>query len=188
MTEVFQELDRLLTEYEIPRRGVLHAGAHEGQEVPVYRGCGFDLIRLVEPNPELAWELPRDCDVIEAAVAEHGGKAALFIPKWDQQASILRPASKPVERGITVTTVTLRLIQDDCDLLVMDVQGSELKALKGADLTRFSMLVVETCTEARYIGAAVHGEVVEWLASQGWRLTERFHHKYRPISDCVFVR
>lgn len=184
-TEVFTEMARILERHGIEPKGVIHVGANRGQEVPVYRGL-FDLIRLVEPIPELADALPGDCEVIRAAVRDQPGETTLYVPRWDQAASVLRPRKRRVVRKLTVPTVPLRDIQDDCNVLVADVQGAELEVLRSGDLKRLDALVVEVFPTRRYEDACVGGEVVDYLAD--WRLVAEFPHQVATVSDLVFVR
>lgn len=186
ITKVFRHLDGLLADHGVEPDGVIHVGANNGAEIPVYRQCEFKLIRLVEPLPELAEVLPADCDVIEAAVAAEHGAATLYVTKWDEQSSLLPPKKLRVEREIAVDTVPLRSIQAGCNVLVVDAQGAELDVLRSGDLDNFDLLIVECSTVARYEGAATRDEVLEHL--DDWTLTQEFQHRYRVISDCVFTQ
>src|SRR5690606_28221181 len=61
----------LIYRHEVRPRGILHIGAHQGQEVAFYRDAGVKDITLVEPVSVLAAFLRRefyDIDVIEVAV------------------------------------------------------------------------------------------------------------------------
>lgn len=182
-TEVFNELAGILTRHDIIPRGVIHVGANRGQEVPAYREL-FPRIKLVEPNPELP--LPDDCEVIRKAVGGEYGEATLYIPKWDQAASVLRPVKRRVIRKLTVPVVPLRDIQGSCNVLVVDVQGAELEVLKSGDLERFDLIVVEVFPTRRYEGACVREEVMDYLAA--WELAAEFPHKVPTVSDLVYVR
>jgi hypothetical protein len=59
--------------------GVCHVGAHEGQEVELYRRLGFRSIILVEADPDLAAQLEgkyghsRDVSVLPFAVGADRG-------------------------------------------------------------------------------------------------------------------
>ena len=49
----FLELEKL----QIQLNGVIHVGAHQGQEVSNYRNLGVSPIVLIEANPKLAKDL-----------------------------------------------------------------------------------------------------------------------------------
>ena len=43
--------------YEVPLRGVIHVGAHRGEEVHQYEELGAKKIIWVEPNPDVFKEM-----------------------------------------------------------------------------------------------------------------------------------
>lgn len=192
-TEVFHYLQQLMSDAGIPASGVIHVGAHRGQELPHY--TEFDKVVLVEPLPECAEHL-RTIDpfaeVIEAAVASHRDGATLHVTRFDQQSSILPPAKLPVDRAIRVQTLPLRAIQalnPGCNVLVADCQGSELDVLRSGDLGALDMVIVETTAKARYQGGATRDDVLGFMLEAGWRRIAEYHHKPSShISDCVLVR
>jgi FkbM family methyltransferase len=61
-------------------RGVIHLGAHQGQEVDQYLAHGYERIVLVEPNPDACRILRErfksrpEIEVIEAAALEECGR------------------------------------------------------------------------------------------------------------------
>lgn len=188
VTEVFTRLDELLD--GLPLTGVVHVGAHKGQEVPYYRAAGFDRIVLVEPNPA-RWpsltHLGSDVTVHPCA-AGPSGRATLHITPYDEQSSLLRPLRKEVVRRVEVDVRPLADLQDDCNVAVLDIQGGELDALATADLDRLDLVVVECCTKARYQGAATTDAVDAHMTAAGWQLAGRFAHRHPDLSDVAWRR
>ena len=55
------DLPDLFRTHALAAHGVVHVGAHEGQELPVYRGMGFPWILLVEAHPAIFARLRATC-------------------------------------------------------------------------------------------------------------------------------
>lgn len=181
----------LLARYGVEPRGVLHVGAHHGEEVPIYRALGFDPIVLVEPQPAACEVIRRDhpdAHLVEAAVASSGDRAALFEGSRSTSSGL---SVRSVE-ALAMTEVTvyradqLQRRWPGCSVLVVDTQGTELDVLQSADLGALDLIIAETDDVGR--DAAPHYAVVEYLAGQGWRPVERWRHGWHPYSDVVFVR
>lgn len=185
VTEVFTRLDEVLA--GIHRAGIVHVGAHKGQEVPYYRRAGFERIVLVEPNPARADQLDRlpGVEVHRCAASTRRGGATLHLTRYDTQASILRPHGRTTAT-VEVPTRPLADLQTGCNVAVLDVQGSELDVLRSADLTALDALVVETCTKVRYDGAATREEIHDFLA--GWTHLGAFEHRQPWLADEVWRR
>lgn len=190
----FARLPDLLDDFAIPAGVVLHIGAHHGEEVPVYRQCGFSTIRLVEPDPanlavlEDRYGADEDIDLIAAAVvpAAHTGTATLHRAQrsvW----SGLRPHPSATGETIEVRTVSLGVVQAGANLLVLDTQGSELDLLRAAYLADLHLVIVET-TRRLGDGAAFYDHAVTYMASQHWWVAEEWVHDNSGYTDTVFVR
>lgn len=143
------------------RRGVLHVGGHEGQELELYLCCGFERILYVEPNPAVHQRLEQRLafwrewltvmrDVYGAqhlptlaselcAASDVDGTACLHLTEHDQQSSLLPPLA-PFVHGVAETEVTTQRLdtlldaRHECgafNTLTLDVQGAELRVLNG---------------------------------------------------------
>lgn len=188
-------LPALMRELGIPPKGVVHVGAHRGQEIPIYREAGFERIVLVEANPDIAREIPRDGDDVVVHVAACGrsstGFATLYVTPNDQQSSILLPAKKPVLRRVEVLARRLADLQHDCNVAVVDVQGAELEVMDGADLARLDLVILEGSIRSRYVRGADIPSVEKYMAKCGWSVAARWEHGARRparIVDIVFRR
>lgn len=168
-TEVFHCLDEILP--DIARTGVVHVGAHKGQEVGAYRAAGFRQITLVEPNPALTADLERFGDrvTIRQCAAGEAGRTQLNVTEWDERSSLLAPVDYPVSDRFEVDVVPLADLQVGCNVAVLDCQGSELDVLRTAALDELDVVIVEMSTDRRYHGAATRDEVAAFLTDQGWR-------------------
>jgi FkbM family methyltransferase len=166
-TAVFRHLDEAL--HGVARIGVVHVGAHKGQEVPDYRRARFARIVLIEPNPAVVPFLEAIPDVtVHACAAGSPGAATLHVTAWDERSSLLAPVDYLVTAQIEVPVRRLAELQVGCNVAVLDCQGSELDVLRTADLTALDALIVECCGAARYHGAAVTPEIGAYLTARGW--------------------
>lgn len=188
-----RHLPPLMRRLGIRPLGVVHVGAHLGQEIPIYREAGFDRIVMVEANPELAARIPTDGVKVHVAACGRTseGFATLHITPNDQQSSILVPGKKPVVRKVQVLARRLADLQHGCNVAVVDVQGAELEVMAGADLDGLDLVVLEASIVARYVGGATLATVVEYMTRLGWTEVARWDHgERRParITDLVFRR
>lgn len=184
-------LPGLFRKHNIHPRGVVHVGAHLGQEVPSYRRCGFERIVLVEPNPVLAAQLRGmpGVEVIEAACASSAGRRILHVTERDKLSSLYRPLTRTVVDTIEVEVCRLAdLIDSSINVAVIDVQGSELEVVAGAPLDRLDLVMLETHTRSKYAGAPGHDEAVLSMGSIGWRVAGVYPHGPKgKCRDVAFV-
>lgn len=135
--------------------GVVHVGAHMGEEVSSYLAYGYCPVYLVEANPEITPKLTAkfsnisDVHVTNVAISDKNGIAEIIIhqtQKGGVESSGLLPLKKlgeivPVfnsEKKYQIPSTTLDQFAEDLNLhgkiklLTIDIQGAELMALSGA--------------------------------------------------------
>jgi putative glycosyltransferase len=184
-------------------RGVIHVGAHQGQEVDAYLAHGCQRIELIEPNPEACRILRErfgsrpEVHVIEAAALDQPGLTTLHI--HTSRTGSTEPASVlPLKRfkEIVTTLKTPQAIEvcadrldalldrfdlngDHFQLLNIDVQGAELRVLRGAERTLASVaaVVVEVHVIDLYDGGASEGELDEFLKQRGFERADVIYHE-----------
>ncbi len=143
-------LDDLRLKYGLRITGILHVGAHEGQEAEIYARNGVTEVTWVEANPNVIPRLrahvePLGHRVVLALVADRSGDEVDFhITNNEQSSSILRMEMHQQEYPDVVVTDSIRCttttVDDLCaldgiagfNMLALDVQGAELLALRGA--------------------------------------------------------
>ena len=119
-------------------------------------------IIAIEPNPE-AFRLlllnlrlnnaARCCIPLNIAVSDELGSVRLFISKWPAIHSIVYETKKSVEvQAKSLDEITEELDLHQIDWLVMDVEGAEVKILKGATKLLTSRLVTHIVIEAHNSG------------------------------------
>lgn len=167
-TQVFRQLDELLD--GISRTGVVHVGAHRGQEVPDYRAARFRRIVLVEANPALWSGLDRlGVTEVHCCACGHSNARLLKVTDWDERSSLLRPIDYTVTDVVAVPCRPLSELQDGCNVAVIDTQGTELEVLESADLDLLDAVIVEASADVRYHGASTADDIAAFFTARGWR-------------------
>ncbi len=156
---------------------VLHVGGHLGQEAEYYNDVVY-----VEPMPQYAEELRRrGFKVIEGAV----GGNELYVTDYDQASSVCEPKVHKIVKKIKVKQYDLRDIEHGFDVLVLDIQGAELLALKTSNL-KFNYIILEASNTPRYVYSPTKQQIEEYLRTKGFRKIAEFQHKGHDIWDIVF--
>ena len=189
-----------------PPCGVVHLGAHHGQEVDAYRAAGCERIVLVEANPEHCAVLEErfggdpDVEVLNYAVAEASGTATLHLyasRSGDTQSASLLPLGHFREVGtikptgvVEVPAIRLDDLYDRHgldpavhDLLTLDVQGAEVLALRGGAhvLPRLRAVICEVALVELYEGAPLENVVDDLLAGHGYRRLESLYYELTDV-------
>lgn len=198
---------------EVP--GVIHVGAHSGQERDKYAASGLNVI-WVEPIPSVFEVLQRNiaaypkqrayCSLL---AAEHGAEydfhissnagASSSIFEFAGHTDIWPGIHYTQDIRIAATTLTRLLEAENIDLseygaLVLDTQGSELLVLKGAIevLNRFRFVKAEAADFEIYAGSCQLKDLIEYMRGQGFILRRKTPFARRDRGgtcyDAVFVR
>lgn len=185
---VLFDLAALIRAYGMRPASVLHIGAHAAEEARTYERCGIRRVWWIEANPELLGNLRAEVErygghgVIEAAVdAVDDEEVAFHVTNSSQSSSILDLDTHrqhypdiDVERTVQLRTVTVDTLADRYDfsginLVNLDIQGAELRALRGAvnTLAHVDYVYTEVNRESVYRGCALVGEIDEFLGQLG---------------------
>lgn len=171
------DLAKKFKQHHLHPRGVIHIGAHHGQELPLYLKMGFKRALLVEANPsvfanlekkarQLLHDLPKErrCNVrlANCAITNCDGEAELRINANSESSSLLAlkghlklfPQMTEVER-VRVPSRTLDSVVAAVDptyksfnFLNIDVQGAELLVLSNGLRTLANIDAV--CSEINF--------------------------------------
>jgi len=136
--------------YGIPTRGVIHVGAHMGEELATYEKMGFKRVLWVEANPvifnSLTNQRSKKCilNFENVAVSDKEGIFPFFVTNNGQSSSLLKLGRHKqlhpwvVEtQTIEVECTTLNNLFGKYDIseynfINIDIQGAELMAMRGA--------------------------------------------------------
>ena len=201
--------------------GVVHVGAHVGEEVDAYLKEGFRKVILIEANPRCCKAMEEQfrhvphVQIFNCAISDHDGRANLHI--HTSRSGSTEPASllklkrfKEIVKTLTTSTsVEVECLTLDSfftkhnvdlgefDLLNLDIQGAELKALQGAMISvkSFKAVITEVNLIELYQDAPLEKEICEFLEKRGFqKLHEIYHDLYDEEStfpawgECLFIK
>ncbi len=195
-------------------RVIVHVGAHLAEELADYEATGADTIVWIEADPELYGRLVEAVETrkspavrhicVNALITDAAGEHRRFyhFSNDGQSSSIFRasenlrlnwPELRETGRVLTLPSDTIADVlgrhgipPQRLDVLVLDVQGAELLALKGCGeyLDHPKFLEVEASTIPIYEGAPLLRELDPWIGARGFRRLSlvSFH------GDAVYTR
>lgn len=156
--------------------GVIHVGAHLGQEVPLYLAAGLTRVTLVEPDPEAcavmagrSWISNPGVGIVNKACGPRGRAtfhrmAEGAFSGLHQNVEQEQIATFPVE----VVPVSDVQAEHPGNVLVVDTQGTEIEALRTADLSPLDLIVIEAQTQGASAPGAYWPELIAWCRDAGW--------------------
>ena len=204
------DLPQLLTKFGIATRGVIQVGAHEAEELPTYLELGAKHVLLIEANPALidglrsmARTLP-GVTVAHRAINDVDGPVDLHVTTYDKASSILplklhqQTYPNVVEKAVVQVPgarldqlmESLGLDRADFNILCLDIQGAELRALRGAarTLEAIEAVLVEINFEELYEGCAQVEDIDDFLGDRGFDRVATLTPYHSSWGDALYVR
>jgi len=205
-------LSDLSKKHGLRARSVLHLGAHLGEEANEYEAFGIESVLWVEGNPGVCSRLRESVggraghQVLEGAISDADDDEVEFhIASNSFSSSLLRmKLHREKHPDVTeVMTVRVKTVTVDTllsrhkidpgkfDLLVMDLQGAELKALMGMRKTLCMVrhIITEVNTEELYQGCALLPGLKCHLEARGFSLLEvNMWSDWHAWGDAFFSR
>lgn len=200
---------QLFPRYNIKPKGVLHVGANVGEEAPVYDELGIKNVFWIEGNPEIIPQLILNTidkyglshRVRNVLVGDVEGLDVNFhiSNNASQSSSILELGTHKVAHPEVhfVKDVTLkmhRLDQMSCfggyDFLNIDLQGAELKALKGMGdlLHQFKWAYLEVNKAELYKGCPMVEDLDMYLLGFGFYRVETRWCGNTNWGDALYIK
>ncbi len=189
------------------RRGVLHVGAHMGEEVQAYRDHSYDPIYLAEGNPEILPRLTQkflndeDVFIIPSAVGDRKGFAEFIVHRTksgsmessgllelDQLGRIVPTFDSERRHRVPLTTIDSimesKVLREKIGLMVLDIQGTEHQALCGAEmsLNGLDAIICEVNILSNYEGCALEPEIDKILTAAKFVKRLSIYHELYDIS------
>ncbi|MBF0225727.1 MAG: FkbM family methyltransferase [Desulfobacterales bacterium] len=193
---VMPDLENLLQKNSIRPKGIIHIGAHYGQEISKYLKLGASKIIFIEANPVVFEHLKKNIQhvpnviAVNCAITDFCGFIDLYVTSNDQSTSVLKlkkhseiyPNIKETHKVKVKASTLDKLIEElnfdysEFNFLTIDIQGAELLALKGAEKTLdyIDAINTEINFEELYEGCALIGDIDEFL--------EKFDFKKKNLS------
>jgi len=214
LEEPYAVMARLLKRSTVT--GILDAGASNGHISERLLGWFPQAAAYAfEPNPLYAQTLQdlarRDPRIRPqfAALSDHVGRERLYFTESPGATSLLKPAERI--KDVAPAGAVIKKVNDvdvvaidewaarngnpSIELMKFDIQGAELRALRGAQrMLRESTLLVytEIWFNAVYDGSPLYSEIDAFLRTQGFSLYDIFKPKYDPHgllvwADAIFL-
>jgi len=203
-------MDRLYEQYAVRPRGVVHLGAHLGEEAPDYAAAGIERVFWVEANDTLLPGLEANIApyplqrAVQAVVSDKDDAEVLFrTASFSMSSSILKmtghlkyyptiveTGENPM-RSIRVDTLMHRERErpELYDMANVDLEGAELMAMRGMPklFPYLKWVYSEVYFEELYAGCSLIGDLDIFLASYGFGrvATEDTHLGW---GDALYVR
>ena len=204
-------LEKLQEEYGFDIRGVIHIGAHHGEECVVYKKMGITSLLLFEPVPESFGVLKNNVrrifdddsirvGVVNMALGNYNGKATMHIASNDGISSSLldplyhRIQYPPIRFNDTLEVDIVKLDDylgscTEFNFISIDVQGYELEVFKGATETLESIdcIIAEVNMVELYKGCVEVAELDSFLGGYGF---ERVETNWTEITwgDALYIK
>lgn len=201
---------QLFPKYNIKPKGVLHVGANVGEERDVYLELGIKYQIWIEANPEIYEKLKLNISGNPLAFAhnycigdEHDVHVKFHISSnASQSSSILELGTHATVhpdvtfvKDITVVMKRLDILFGthglrECDFLNIDLQGAELKALKGMgnQLHDFKWAYIEVNQAYLYRDCPLVDEIDSYLAPFGFKRVETKWAGNTNWGDALYVK
>ena len=186
--------------------GVIHIGAHYGEEVSNYVNLGINNIVLFEPLEENFEILKNNVSNLNAnikgycaALGNKNENVNMFLSSNNlESSSILKPKVHLYLHPEVVfdnqQSVEMKRLDDfsfkDYNFMNLDVQGYEMEVLKGAEKTLeyVDYLYCEVNRDEVYEGNAYIGEIDEYLSNYKMRRVETSWWCDGPWGDAFYIR
>lgn len=183
-------LQNLNKKYNLQIKGVIHIGAHVGQEYQSYADLGIKNLMFFEPLSSTFEKLKKNIGdnaiLINTALGNIEGEIEMFTEtdNQGQSNSILQPEYHLVQHpsifftGKEVVKITkldnFIEIKDNFNFINIDVQGYELEVFKGAEkyLNHIDYIVTEVNRAELYKDCAKVEELDEFLSQYNFRRVE----------------
>jgi FkbM family methyltransferase len=193
-----------------PINGVIHVGAHHGQEVPAYQNYNIRDIVLIEPSIEAyniissRYQNDTNIELFNLAAGSFNGVANFFTETKNkgQSNSLLKPKTHLSRHprikfnniiSINVKTLDSIIINKfKYNLLVLDTQGYELEVLKGAAelLNNIDYIISEVSTEELYEKCAIIDDLDAFLSEYSFNRqnTHWWRKGKAPWGDALYIK
>lgn len=195
-------------------RNILHIGAHHGEEIEEYASCGVQSVCWFEANPHCMLELEENtknhtnvqqsyyCNVL----SDKNDEEVVFnVTNNGQSSSMLELGTHlyhcPQIQVITKLNLYSKRIDyflneidfTKFDFVTLDVQGGELKVLKGFgeifnNFPNIKGIYTEINFEQVYVGAPHVNELDEYLSKFNFKRVKSFKFDVHPWGDAFYLR
>jgi len=193
----------MLFEPDIKPKGVIHIGAHTGEELPIYLGWNTKRI-WIEAQGELVEALRAKGEIVfRAYISNENGTADFHLSSNAASSSLLEYGTHAEQypdikilKTHTVETITLdaliraaALKMEKFNMLNIDIEGMGLAALQGMTdhIKYIDYIYMEVYETELYKGCGLLPEVDEFLTKFNFKRT-RTEMLARGFGDALYIR
>lgn len=162
------DLEELVQKYQVKIKGLIHVGAHYGQEYEIYQKLGIANLIFFEPLEQnfkiLKTHAGEKAKLFQLALGNESKKVKMYVESANNgmSSSILKP-QKHLEQYPQIVFDKEEIVEmvrlddflsekENYNFLTIDVQGYELEVLKGSSetLTNISGILTEVNRDELY--------------------------------------
>ncbi len=201
-------LHRAYYQFHVPQKGVIHIGARCGEELDFYEALGVKDLLWIEADLDIETQLKKNVAkhpgsrVAMFAAGDHSGKIQLHRTSNEgHSSSILKlKEHKKYYPGITEVDsmdVPMKRLDDylkeednrDFNAIVIDIQGAELIALRGAveTLKKIDAIITEINYDELYEGGVFIQDLDQFLSKQGFTRVDTISGGHYT-GDALYIR
>ena len=188
-------------------RGIVHIGAHYGEEIQEYVDNGIQKITVFEPLSKNFNILSQRMQHVNADIQGHQvalgskkGNATMFLSSNEAQSSSILKPKQHLELHPDVSfngteQVEVSLLDDydigESNFINIDVQGYELEVFKGGKKTleKIDYIYCEVNRDEVYEGNAMVEDLDEFLSSYGFeRVETKWPETYYTWGDALYIK
>ncbi len=180
------DLEKLAEKYSLNIKGVIHIGAHNGGEFPVYQKLGIEYMLFFEPLAEAFSKLQSRVKgmAVNLALGNYNGNGTMHVADNGQSSSLLEPHihkfQYPDIKFDKLQEVKIKKLDDylpdiyPYNFINIDVQGYELEVFAGASKTlgNIDYIITEVNNDELYRNCARVGQVDSFLSYYGFKRVE----------------
>jgi len=188
-------------------KGVVHIGAHYGEEIQEYVDNGIQKITVFEPlskNFEVLAErlqnVNADIQGYQVALGSQKGTATMYLSSNEAQSSSILKPKEHLEHHPDVSfdgteEVEVSILDDydlgDANFINMDVQGYELEVLRGGKetLNNVDYVYCEVNRGEMYENNAMIDDIDEYLGEYGFERVETYWPEtWYKWGDALYIK
>ena len=197
----------LKRKYKMDIKGVVHIGAHYGEEIQEYVDNGIQKITVFEPlskNFEVLEQklqnINADIQGYQVALGSEKGSAVMYLSSNEAQSSSILKPKEHLEHHPYVTfegteEVEVDVLDEydisDANFMNIDVQGYELEVLKGGKKTLegIDYVYCEVNRGEMYEGNAMIDEIDQYLGEYGFeRVETHWPETWYKWGDALYIK
>jgi FkbM family methyltransferase len=199
-------LDEIIHRYNSQIRGVLHIGAHHGQEYTEYNANGIENVIFFEPivsnYKRLLDVVPCGVKTYNLALGNQTGEVDMYVETANggMSCSVLEPGTHLMTYPQIIFDRKEKVKIDKLDnilfdrsiynMINIDVQGYELEVFKGAvkTLEFIDLIYTEVNTEEVYKGCATITDIDDFLSQFRFKRVYEAFTCHPTWGDAIYIK